>query len=211
MKKIVLLILGLALAGTSFAQFKATEQRFLGGIVAGLNFSQIDGDAEAGFNKMGVNAGVRGGFILSKRWQIGMEMLFAQKGSQSRMIQGAIRNIQCNLNYFEIPVEVCFRDWEINDAEKGTSYMRIMATAGFSYNYLIGGKLFLSGLDQTIDRFRKNEVAFRATVSVFFTRNWALNVGWSRSITSITGKDTSGNNWGSAVNRLLILRALYMF
>jgi hypothetical protein len=211
MKNIGLLIAGLFWIQTLSAQFQSTDRRFLGGIVAGLNLSQIDGDAEAGFNKMGLNVGARGGVILSKKWEIAIEMLFSQKGSQSRMIQGVPRNIKCNLNYLEIPLEVCFKDWEISDGDAGKSYMRIMASAGLSYNYLMGGSLFLNPSQETLDRFRKYEVAMRFSASVFFTRNWALNLGWTRSITSITGKDSAGNNWGSAVNRMLLLRAFYMF
>lgn len=49
MKNIGLLIAGLFWIQTLSAPIQSTEKRFLGGIVAGLNLSQIDGDAESWF------------------------------------------------------------------------------------------------------------------------------------------------------------------
>lgn len=195
---------------TLSAQAKREGGTFEATAIAGFNMAQIDGDQDAGFNKLGLNLGGRIGISLSKKTEIAMELLFSQKGSQNRYVRGVPRNLQCTLNYIEIPLEFSFRDWEITNSETQEKYMRIYFSAGASYSRLVGGTLDISGVREDLSRFRTNEVMMMFSGSVFLTKNWGFNLRWSRSLTSIT---QSGNNggWGNAVNRMITIRALYKF
>jgi len=57
-------------------------------MVAGINASQINGDAEAGYHKVGLNIGARGGAILGEKWEAALEILLSQQGSQARQVKG---------------------------------------------------------------------------------------------------------------------------
>lgn len=192
------------------AQSAKEDGTFSAAAILGVNLAQIDGDAELGFNKVGLNVGGRVGVSFTKNFETALEILFAQKGSQSKKVTGYPRNLQCNLNYIEIPLEFSYKDWQIFDKENNTSYMRLQFAAGISYSRLMGGKLLTDGMEQDMDRFKDNEFMMRFGGTVYFTRNWGLNILWARSISSITDSNNNGG-WGNAVNRMITVRAMYRF
>jgi|GEM_PF-285978 len=64
----------------------ASAQRFIGGIAAGINATQVDGDEVFGYNKVGFNGGPYVKLMLDKRqrFSLTMELLYTQKGAQKR-------------------------------------------------------------------------------------------------------------------------------
>ena len=203
-----LLAMGILFFAQQATAQKDNQRRFSASIVAGTNVSQIDGDNDAGFNQLGLNLGGRVNIFLAKRWDVSTEILFSQKGSQSVFTRGQPRNMQCRLNYVEIPVQVNFKDWEISDIDNGGSYMRMVFGAGFSYARLLGGSLVLNGIEEDLARFKNSDISILFTGSAYINRNWAINAGWSRSIISTTNASAG---WGGAVNRSIILRLFYTF
>lgn len=197
-------------ASTLSAQADKENGTFSAAAILGVNLAQIDGDAELGYNKVGLNVGGRVGVSFTKNFETALEILFSQKGSQSKYIKGVPRMLKCNLNYIEIPIEFSYKDWEIFDRENNTSYMRLQFGAGVSYNRLMGGKLMADGIDQDMDRFKENEFMMRFSGTVYFTEHLGLNIIWARSINSITDSNNNGG-WGNAVNRMITVRALYRF
>ena len=79
MKKIILSCLLLS----AFC-FIASAQRFIGGVAAGINLTQVDGDEIFGYTKIGFNGGPYIKLMLDKkqRFSITMELLYSQKGAQ---------------------------------------------------------------------------------------------------------------------------------
>ena len=106
------------------------SQRFEGGVLAGLNASQVDGDTFSGYRKAGV---VLGGYVqtnLSQTIFAAMELKFAQKGSRnvdSLATDGRIKYVM-RLNYAEMPIYLGIRTSD-----------RITILAGLSAGYLISG------------------------------------------------------------------------
>lgn len=92
----------------------AYSQRFEGGILGGLNGSQVDGDSYSGYRKPGL---VLGGYVqtdLSRTVYAGMELKFEQKGSRnidSLATNGQIKYIM-RLNYIDLPVYMGIRTGE---------------------------------------------------------------------------------------------------
>ena len=126
MKQIYFIILLLTITSlTGFAQ------RFEGGVLVGLNASQVDGDNYSGYRKPGI---ALGGYVqtnLSRTIYAGMELKFAQKGSRnidSLATDGQIKYIM-RLNYVDLPVYLGFRTSE-----------RISLLVGVSPGYLISGR-----------------------------------------------------------------------
>lgn len=113
-----------------FAGITAYSQRFEGGVLAGLNASQVDGDSYSGYKKPGI---VAGGYVLtnlSKNLFTGMEIKFAQKGSRKNPNPktGDQEQYIMRLNYIDIPFYLGVRTSET------TSIL-----AGLSAGYLMSG------------------------------------------------------------------------
>ena len=113
-----------------FAWITGFAQKFEGGVLGGLNASQVDGDTYSGYKKPGI---VAGGYILtnlSRNLFAGMELKFAQKGSRnidSLAINDQIKYVM-RLNYIDIPVYLGIRTNE-----------RISILLGLSPGFLISG------------------------------------------------------------------------
>jgi opacity protein-like surface antigen len=115
---------------TVFAGIAGFSQKFEGGVLGGLNASQVDGDTYNGYKKPGI---VAGGYVitnLSRNLFAGMELKFSQKGSRnidSLAINGQIKYVM-RLNYVDLPVYLGIRT---ND--------RISILLGLSPGFLLSG------------------------------------------------------------------------
>ena len=122
----LLLFIGFLVAGN----LVSFGQRFEGGILGGLNASQVDGDTFSGYHKPGI---ALGGFVqteLSRTVYIGMELKFMQKGSRnvdSLATNGQIKYVM-RLNYVDLPVYLGIRTSD-----------KISVLLGMSTGYLISG------------------------------------------------------------------------
>jgi len=63
-----------------------SAQRFIGGVAAGINFTQVDGDEVFGYHKVGCNGGPYVKLMLDEkqRFSVTMELLYTQKGAAKR-------------------------------------------------------------------------------------------------------------------------------
>lgn len=188
------------------AQDKGEGGLFTAAIVAGANLSQIDGDAAAGYNKIGVNAGGRGGIQFSKRFELSFEILYSQKGAFQRAA-GNIFSFNYSLDYIEIPVEANLHEWFVEDA-KGNTFSRIVFGAGVSYNQLLFSRGKENGIDipSFPDQYRRSNVMVTISPTIFFTKNWGLNFRWSRSLYSIRKKGQPAQ-----IIHSLTFRGIYRF
>ncbi|MBT3385617.1 MAG: PorT family protein [Prolixibacteraceae bacterium] len=110
-----------------------SAQRFEGGILAGFNASQVEGDTFKGFNKPGALAGFYVQTDVAPAVFAGMEIKYAQKGARNRITPknpDPVKYIM-RLGYVDVPIFVGFRT---ND--------RGAVVAGISTGYLIHGKEF---------------------------------------------------------------------
>lgn len=103
---------------------------FYGGLIAGANFSQVDGDFFAGYHKSGINIGAIVYSELAKHVAVSMEILYAQKGSRSVMprAQPTITIVKYGIkaNYAEIPVMINYFDKRKSHFGVGLSYGRLV-------------------------------------------------------------------------------------
>jgi hypothetical protein len=106
---------------------------FYGGLVAGANFAQIDGDYFAGYHKVGLNAGPIVYAQLAKHLALSLEILYSQKGSKSSLGKLSphnpgvyILNYGINVNYAEIPVMINYFDSRKSHFGVGFSYSRLV-------------------------------------------------------------------------------------
>jgi hypothetical protein len=112
---------------------RAQTSRFNAGIVAGLNFSELEGNKMTDY--FGLNSGIIGTAKLSKHSQLGMEFLFSQNGEYILPeYYPPIQYGQVWLNHVELPIHIDwligvferdeFYDWNLNI---GVAYTRLVS------------------------------------------------------------------------------------
>jgi hypothetical protein len=160
-------------------------QRFKAGIVAGLTTSQIDGDASAGYNKIGVQAGLRGIIVLKEKTESSIELLFSQRGAASALVKNPDDfRFLITLNYVEIPVQFHYKDWLIEDKENG-DYYKVSFNAGLSFARLLGTKVSddLSAVTRVVPALlEKNDYSFMVGANIWANQHFGFTVRYVRSI-----------------------------
>jgi hypothetical protein len=169
MRKLLFLLLILISCGLGAQTFRAS-------LLAGGNFSQIDGDDLFGYHQLGLNAGIRVVAVLNDRWRVGPEILFSQQGARRNQNSVNISPFdQIDLTTLEIPLMVYFKDWRLT-AEAGLSYQNL-----FDYTVISS-----AGEDITAaTELNTNLIAFKAGVTFFLTERLGLNMRFSRHINNI--------------------------
>lgn len=176
----------------------AQEQRFKGGIVAGINLSQIDGDKLSGYNQIGVNAGGRVAAILADRWQLSMELLFSQQGSNRTTKDdpsAALEKIRLNL--VEVPVMINFLEWKFH------------VSAGVSYARVISYKVedVLEGDISALANYKENLILFIVGATYYFNDHVGLSIAWSKALSDLQGEPGGGK----LIPKNLHIKGVYMF
>jgi hypothetical protein len=190
------------------------EQRFRAGIIAGLTASQIDGDESYGYNKLGLQAGVRAAAILNKRAESSIELLFAQRGARNELIPNNINpnNFSLTLNYVEVPLQFHYKDWFVDDDEDG--FYRVVVNGGLSYGRLINFRVSddLSFIEVVAPYVNKNDFNYLLGATIYANRHLGFTIRASRGIGFIYNPakwDTppSARKWYS---HALYFQAVYM-
>lgn len=117
--------------------------RFAAGAVLGLNAAQIDGDTYAGYRKLGIQAGIQGLILLTRRLTLSTEILFSQRGarpSRKEKLEDFDNFIDIHLTYVEVPVLL---NLSVGKAVEGLVPYRIFG--GVSIGRLINTKIRETG------------------------------------------------------------------
>ena len=124
-KKLLLPILLLFAASVVFAQ------RFDGGILAGFNATQVEGDTYKGYNKPGIVAGAYVETDIAPAVFAAMEIKFSQKGARKKVTDKDPTKYVMRLDYVEMPIYFAFRT-----NERGS------IIGGLSTGFLLGSNEF---------------------------------------------------------------------
>ncbi len=163
-------------------QSKSFGQGFRGGVVLGLNASQIDGDTLYGFNKAGLTVGGRLSYYTEKSWDICLEMLYSQRGSAIKLFTQNDNWINA-LNYLEIPIVFRLKDWYIEKED----YHKVRADAGLSYGYLFGVKSPVFGEEL----FKKNDISWLLGLGINFTKHIGASLRYTSSLGKVVNTETT--------------------
>lgn len=176
----------------------ASAQRFQGGLVAGFNLSQVDGDKLAGFNKIGVNAGGKVAAILSERWQLSLELLYAQQGaSRTRTDDPASIYDKIRLNFVEVPVMINFKEWKFH-VSGGVSYARLI-------NFEV---IDFTGFDISDQQtFNENIFSLQLGATYYFNEKAGFEIRWIRALNDLQAEE----NASSLIGRTISIRGIYLF
>jgi hypothetical protein len=166
------------------------DRTFFGGLEAGGNFSQVDGDNFAGYHKAGWNAGIIVYTKLADQLAASLELLFAQKGSRASQTQvprmsndlsTIITDYKIRLNYAEVPILLNYFDRRKSNFG-----------AGFAYGQLIGSKeTYKDGQgnsyesDAKLYPFKKYDISFILNGSAHIWKGFFLNLRFQYSLVPI--------------------------
>lgn len=192
-----------------------SQQRFRAGLVAGLNASQILGDNVGGYNRLGVQGGMRALAVLTDRTDISFEILYSQRGSYNKDGSPVCYNgpVEIATRYIEVPVLFSFKDW-LNEEE---DYYRIQASAGFSFGRLMSASSIGSCHDDLTDLFSKNDFSFTCGAEYFSSKRLSFGMRWSRSINWLYNRkkgdalEPNPRNENSLRGFFLSFRTAYIF
>lgn len=150
-----------------FISLASFSQEFYGGLLAGFNGSQVEGDFASGYNKMGVIGGAWVQRDLSPKLYWGMELKVNQKGSRIKPTRkNNYTKFLYRLNYIDLPVLIGYKLKPYLSVFGGASYgylftkPRVYDNYGLSptqYDYItdweLGGFLGIKvDLDRLVDR-----------------------------------------------------------
>lgn len=190
--------------------FSVYAQDFYGGILAGFNGSQVEGDLSSGYNKLGLIGGAWVQRDVHENFYWGMELKYIQKGSR---ILPTKRNeywkYVYRLNYVDLPVLV------------GYKYQPFYFYGGLAFSYLINKSGYNNfGEDPSVmyDNISKWELGMFAGIKVDFdklvqqswARNFMLETRFHYSVLSIDkAHDFFFNYWSTGQFNNVISTVLY--
>lgn len=155
------------------------SNRFTARAVLGFNAAQIRGDDLAGYDFFGLNAGVHVSYPLGDKWDIGIELLYSQKGSQREMsFSNADDLIKTKLEYLEVPIMIMIKDWYIEEEQ----YHKVKAHVGMSFSRLFNSSSQNPLYADNIGEFKKNDFSLIFGVSYGFTSRIEATARYSNSI-----------------------------
>ena len=181
-KKIIqLLLFYIVLFFSSSSSLTAQNQRFSAGVIAGLNFSELEGNDITAYS--GINAGVVAMAKISKNTQLGIELLFSQNGEYILPeFYPSIEYGRIRLKHLEIPLylnrqirsskDKGYIDWQLHF---GVAFIKLLD------HYLENNQ----GIDITKEVVydKKEAVVLQAGVHYFFTKQVGINLKASFPLT----------------------------
>lgn len=201
---LIICLLGFSLSANGQNRFKA-------GLLAAVTVSQINGDESAGYNKVGLRAGIEGITVLGEKSDLGIGILFSQRGSlEKASLTIPVRNV-IHLNYIEVPVLFTYRDW-YDDAG---DYFRVSASIGASYNRLINYRIENFGnvgdIITAAEDFSDNDFNLMAGISYYTGPHFGFTLLYSRSITPFYNNRKHGGLKYSLTSYFLCFQTKYVF
>lgn len=185
MKKNVFFIILLNLL---FVCSAIAQRNFSGGLIAGLNFSQIDGDQAGGYSKVGLNGGIRGIIQPDNKNTLSIDLLYSQRGSLMRIGSGAFSDVRLiTISYAEIPLMYNMKGWIVDN------YYKVGVSAGVSYGRHVGFRSNVPQLSTMEEKIAKNDIALKLGLNYYLNKRWLIQANFTRSLTKImSSADAAG-------------------
>ncbi len=186
-----------------FNHNSSAQQRFKAGLILGLNASQILGDDIGGYNRLGMQGGLRAVTIITEKSDLIFEILYSQRGSRGR---AGFSTLEITTNYIEVPVLYTFKDWL---DESG--YYKIQVSGGFSFGRLLTATAIDSVHGEQVDNFNDNDISITMGAEYFASEHFSFGARWSRSLNLLYNKDKYNESINSLRGFFLSFRGAYIF
>lgn len=208
------LLLLLSFCLLPFAAQSQRTQRFKAGVVAGLTASQIDGDASAGYHKVGLQAGLRAVAILKKKQEASVEILYTQRGCRNEAKTPPF--FKTTLNYIEVPVQWHYHDWLMEYENEANNFYRMHFNIGASFGRLLGYKDdsdgSIAGITPALPDLKHNSFCFLVGASFYASKHLGFTFRYHRALNKLYQPGKPGTSFAYSLNEhFLAFQTLYMF
>lgn len=185
----ILFILVIGLPAALLAQ----PLRFGSGVFGGFNLSQVDGDDMQGYDKPGINLGLRGIAYILPKFEFHTELTYNQNGSQSKDYARSLnKGRRIILDYVAINALLVVNDWFHPLKE----YYRLQIHGGVSTGRLIryqvtdpGGDPRRAPLKELSGYFNSTDFSMIIGTHVKITPKMGLTFRYIRSMNKILDAD----------------------
>jgi Outer membrane protein beta-barrel domain len=169
------------------------QDRFKAGVAVGLNLTQLDGDLQQGYDKPGLNLGLKGFVIIKPQFDVSAELFFNQKGAtySSSKTLGDTKTLYSifTFNYADV---IFLANFNINPNEAETHYRHTFHT-GISFGRLVNsttsvqrGSIAQTDLEQNITKnYKSNDVSFVIGWSWYITKRMGITLRHTLSLTNM--------------------------
>jgi hypothetical protein len=192
------------------------EKTFYGGLVIGMNCSQVDGDTYSGFHSVGLNTGAMVYWQFSKPLALSVEFLYSQKGSRSVTQTSSpyagpyFSKYKIRLNYVEAPLLFHY-----------IISPKYQLGLGGSFNALLGSKesftaIYPIHIDESQAAFNKYTFDLIGSVSMMLWKGIMLSARYQYGITPLRSWDhvpvfQAGMGTRDQYNNMATFRIAYLF
>lgn len=171
----------------------------------GVNASQIDGDQSFGYNKWGINVGLRGRAYLRDNWELQTGIQYSQQGSQSAFLSRKPWNMYIDLHYILVPLEIHFKDW----LQEG-GYHKFHFFAGLQYGRLFRYQIQDGGLGLPENGYRPHDFSWLAGTQYQLNRQLGIALRYTRSFNFLYDKTSiPGSPYRSMLGYFVSLHLVY--
>ena len=181
-----------------FTVINVSAQRFNGGILGGLNASQIDGDHWGGYYKMGLVFGAFVNTDFRNNWGGQLEIKYSAKGSSTPRNYPEI--LMISLKYVDMPVLATYKVID-----------KLTLQAGVSFNYLFSAMYYDGDWFKDWDTEpKKFETALTLGINYKLFENFDVNARYSYSLMPVRSKYAT-SSWGEGAwfNNVLTFSVYY--
>lgn len=173
-----------------FSLLLQAQSPFGAAVVLGGNITQLTGDDDPGFNKLGLHAGIKGIVNINYRSEAAIGIVFDQRGSRNTPRgQNANNPFRIEMDYVTVPLTYTFKDW-FNEED---AFYKIHFTGGITY-----GRLFRSAqegeqVDPTcFENLPENDFSWNLGASYFITEHIGISVFHLRSLATLKPESPNG-------------------
>ncbi len=187
----------------------ASQGVFKGKAFYGMTAAQIQGDLLAGYDKIGMTGGVGVYYPVGEIWDVGVEVLYSEKGSRAELLFDVPQNIRrTHISSFELPVVIQINEWY----QERDDYYKLAGHVGLSNAFLLTADSSLTDLNEDLidaGSFSDYELLFVIGGHFNFTQRIGFNARYSRSLTKFYKSEFV--NTGGFLNYYWSVRLEYNF
>ena len=183
MKHLLTILFFVLLTTTSFAQ------DFYGGVLAGFNGSQVEGDMASGYNKLGFVGGAWVQRDLSPKLFWGMGLMYNQKGSRVRPTNknGHWKYVY-RLNYIDLPMMLGYTNIYDFSFFGGLSFGYLFSKSGYN-NFGIDPSVQYDDISNwELGMFAGIRVNLERLIQQYWAQQFSLETRFHYSVVSIDNK-----------------------
>jgi hypothetical protein len=199
--------------------FHCYAQVFKGQIIGGINISQLDGDYQIGYQKVGAHAGIGVMFPFNfvkgrenKPWSVSMEILYNQRGVREPNYNYQKDKTQADsevkfdymlkMNYISVPILLHYTQKEFISFGIGFGYNRLFSVSEKEWD--------VEQTYDTVDKFNPNDFSVMADIRIRIWQQLKFGVRFEYSMFSLRTRHFSDKNSRKQYNNTLTFYLVFM-